>query len=115
MLLQQKSFTEAGRLLVHWMAQLQDHIEANTEQGEHAKAMLEVITPVAKAFMTEQGFESCNLGMQIFGGHGYIREHGVEQQVRDARIAMIYEGTTGIQALDLLGRKVMASQGAARS
>jgi len=113
MLLQQKAFTEAGRLLIHWMAQLQDTVEANNEESENANGMLEVITPIAKAFMTEQGFESCNLGMQIFGGHGYISEYGVEQQVRDARISMIYEGTTGIQALDLLGRKVMATQGAA--
>lgn len=113
MLLQQKAFTEAGRLLIHWMAQLQDTVEAEVEGAENAQGILEVITPIAKAFMTEQGFEACNLGMQIFGGHGYISEYGVEQQVRDARISMIYEGTTGIQALDLLGRKVMATQGAA--
>ena len=62
--------------------------------------------------MTETGLESANLGMQCFGGHGYIREHGMEQIVRDARISTIYEGTTGIQALDLLGRKVLMTQGA---
>jgi hypothetical protein len=61
--------------------------------------------------MTEFGFECANLAMQCFGGHGYIRESGVEQNVRDARIAMLYEGTTGIQALDLLGRKVLLTQG----
>ena len=61
--------------------------------------------------MTESGFEAANLGIQIYGGHGFIREWGMEQIVRDARIAMIYEGTTGIQALDLLGRKVLGSGG----
>jgi hypothetical protein len=69
------------------------------------------LTPIAKAFMTETGLESANLGMQCFGGHGYIREYGMEQIVRDARISTIYEGTTGIQALDLLGRKVLMTQG----
>ncbi len=64
-----------------------------------------------KAFATETGFESANLGLQCFGGLGYIREWGVEQNVRDARIAMLYEGTTGIQALDLLGRKVLGTGG----
>ncbi len=111
MLLQQKAFTEAGRCMAHWMGQLLDLSRSEGQQAEEAEALLELITPIAKAFMTEQGFESANLGMQIFGGHGYIKEYGVEQQVRDARISMIYEGTTGIQALDLLGRKVMATAG----
>jgi hypothetical protein len=66
---------------------------------------------VAKAFLTETGFESANHGLQVFGGHGFIREWGMEQNVRDCRISMLYEGTTGIQALDLLGRKVVGSQG----
>ncbi|MFG9134907.1 acyl-CoA dehydrogenase C-terminal domain-containing protein, partial [Pseudomonas aeruginosa] len=65
------------------------------------------LTPILKGCLTELGLESANLGMQVFGGHGYIREHGMEQIVRDARIATLYEGTTGIQALDLLGRKVL--------
>ena len=69
------------------------------------------MTPIAKAFATETGFESANLALQCFGGHGYIREWGVEQNVRDARIAMLYEGTTGIQGLDLLARKVLGSGG----
>jgi len=62
--------------------------------------------------MTETGYEAANLGMQIFGGHGYIKEWGMEQNVRDCRISMLYEGTTGIQSLDLLGRKVLMTQGA---
>ena len=69
------------------------------------------LTPVLKAFLTETGFEAANLGLQCYGGHGYIAEWGMEQNVRDARIAMLYEGTTGIQALDLLGRKILMTQG----
>jgi hypothetical protein len=71
------------------------------------------MTPIAKAFMTEVGFESANHGVQIYGGHGFIAEWGMEQNVRDSRISMLYEGTTGIQALDLLGRKVLMTQGEA--
>ena len=69
------------------------------------------LTPIAKAFVTEAGFESANLGVQVYGGHGFIKEWGMEQIVRDARIAMLYEGTTGIQAMDLIGRKVLGSGG----
>ncbi|MNP20371.1 Acyl-CoA dehydrogenase [compost metagenome] len=72
-----------------------------------------LLTPVAKAFFTDNGLESCVLGQQVYGGHGYIREWGQEQRVRDVRIAQIYEGTNGIQALDLLGRKVLADGGQA--
>jgi hypothetical protein len=70
-----------------------------------------LLTPIAKAFCTETGFEVTSQGVQVLGGHGYISEHGMEQLMRDMRIAMIYEGTTGIQSLDLLGRKVMGSGG----
>jgi hypothetical protein len=76
-----------------------------------ADQVLGFLTPIIKAFLTEVGFESANLGLQCFGGHGYINEWGMEQNVRDARIGMIYEGTTGIQALDLLGRKVLGTRG----
>ena len=76
-----------------------------------ADDLLSFLTPVAKAFCTETGCEATNLGVQIFGGHGYISEHGMEQLVRDTRIATLYEGTTGIQSLDLLGRKVIGSGG----
>jgi hypothetical protein len=73
--------------------------------------LLGLLTPIAKAFSTELGFESANLALQCFGGHGYIRDWGVEQNLRDCRIATLYEGTTGIQALDLLARKVLGSRG----
>jgi hypothetical protein len=72
-----------------------------------------LLTPVAKAFFTDTGLESCIHGQQVLGGHGYIREWGQEQLVRDVRIAQIYEGTNGIQALDLLGRKIVGNGGAA--
>ena len=70
-----------------------------------------LLTPVVKAFLTDTGFEVANLGVQVFGGHGYIREHGMEQFVRDARIAQLYEGTNGVQALDLVGRKLPQDMG----
>jgi hypothetical protein len=73
--------------------------------------MVALLTPVAKAFLTDKGFDVCVLGQQIFGGHGYVREWGMEQLVRDARIAQIYEGTNGIQAMDFIGRKVLANGG----
>ncbi|MDX1756762.1 MAG: acyl-CoA dehydrogenase C-terminal domain-containing protein [Marinobacter sp.] len=113
MLLTQKAVSEAARALVYLAAQQADivHQGKTEEDKQTADAMLGFLTPIAKAFLTEIGFESANLGMQVFGGHGFISEWGMEQNVRDARIGMIYEGTTGIQALDLLGRKVLMSQG----
>ena len=81
------------------------------DSAREANDLMALLTPIGKAFVTESGFEVANLGIQIYGGHGFIREWGMEQIVRDARIAMIYEGTTGIQALDLLGRKVLGSGG----
>ncbi len=113
MLLTQKAFAEGGRLFVHSLAMDVDVMEsdASDEWKGKADARLALLTPIAKAFLTETGFESANLGMQIFGGHGFIQEWGMEQNVRDCRISMLYEGTTGIQALDLLGRKVVGSQG----
>ena len=73
---------------------------------------MSLLTPIAKAFLTEVGYEAANHGVQVYGGHGFIREWGMEQIVRDTRIALLYEGTTQIQALDLLGRKVLQTQGA---
>lgn len=114
MLLTQKALAEGGRMFLYRCAQLVDiaHKGSTPEDCASAEQELAILTPIAKAFLTETGFEAANLGMQVFGGHGYISEWGMEQNVRDARIAMIYEGTTGIQALDLLGRKVLGSQGA---
>lgn len=114
MLLTQKAFAEGNRMLTHYLSMQLDLVERSADESvrKQAQNKLDFLTPIAKAFATETGFESANLGLQCFGGHGYIREWGMEQNVRDARIAMLYEGTTGIQALDLLGRKVLGSQGA---
>ena len=113
MLLTMKAFNEGNRALAYFTAQLIDqaHRGNSAEQREEAENLLAFLTPICKAFMTETGLEVTNHGMQIFGGHGFIREWGMEQLVRDCRIAPIYEGTNGIQALDLLGRKVLGSQG----
>lgn len=114
MLLTQKALAEGGRMFLYRCAQLVDiaHQAATQEARAAADKELALLTPIAKAFLTETGFEAANLGLQVFGGHGYINEWGMEQNVRDARISMIYEGTTGVQAIDLLGRKVLGSQGA---
>ncbi|MBB3046797.1 hypothetical protein FHR99_001033 [Litorivivens lipolytica] len=109
MILTQKAFAEGGRAMLYDAARQGDLMMfAETEQAR-AKAddMLGFVTPILKAFLTETGLECANYGMQVYGGHGYIAEHGMEQIVRDARIATLYEGTTGIQAMDLLGRKVI--------
>ncbi|MCE0734211.1 acyl-CoA dehydrogenase C-terminal domain-containing protein [Halomonas sp. G15] len=113
MLLTQKAFAEGGRMLVLYTAQMIDIVEHGTDaaEKERAETLLGLLTPIVKAFLTEVGFEATNEGVQVFGGHGFIQEWGMEQLVRDARITRLYEGTTGIQALDLLGRKVLMSQG----
>ncbi|RDB43755.1 acyl-CoA dehydrogenase [Halomonas sp. DQ26W] len=113
MLLTQKAFAEGGRMLVLYTAQMLDIVEHGQDaaEREQAEALLGLLTPIVKAFLTEVGFEATNEGVQVFGGHGFIQEWGMEQLVRDARITRLYEGTTGIQALDLLGRKVLMSQG----
>jgi hypothetical protein len=113
MLLTQKAFAEGGRAMIYYAAQLADHLVHGKTEAEKQKAddELGLITPIIKAFLTETGYEAANLGMQVFGGHGYIKEWGMEQIVRDTRISMLYEGTTGIQALDLLGRKVLLDKG----
>jgi alkylation response protein AidB-like acyl-CoA dehydrogenase len=115
MLLTQKAFAEGGRALVYLTAQQADvvHSGETEEQRKAADDMLGFLTPIAKAFLTESGLEAANHGVQVFGGHGFIAEWGMEQIVRDTRISTLYEGTTGIQALDLLGRKVLMTQGAA--
>ena len=114
MLLTQKAFAEGGRALVYLAAQQNDIVKASEDEEARKAAdeLLGFLTPIAKAFLTEVGYEATNLGVQVFGGHGFIAEWGMEQLVRDTKIACIYEGTTGIQALDLLGRKVLMTQGA---
>ncbi|GAB3282898.1 acyl-CoA dehydrogenase C-terminal domain-containing protein [Parahaliea aestuarii] len=112
MLLTQKALAEGSRAFIYFLAQQGDIVHAaDGERAKKADDLLALLTPIAKAFITETGFESANHGVQIFGGHGFIREWGMEQIVRDARISMLYEGTTGIQALDLIGRKVLGSGG----
>ncbi|MFB9147967.1 acyl-CoA dehydrogenase C-terminal domain-containing protein [Halomonas alkalicola] len=113
MLLTQKAFAEGGRMLTLYTAQMIDIVEHGSDalERERAETLLGLLTPIVKAFLTEVGFEATNEGVQVFGGHGFIQEWGMEQLVRDARITRLYEGTTGIQALDLLGRKVLMSQG----
>ena len=113
MLLTQKAFAEGGRLLNYHCAQLVDlaHHDENPEQRQRAETELALLTPIAKGFLTEISLEATANGMQIFGGHGFIKEWGMEQEYRDTRITAIYEGTNGIQALDLLGRKILASGG----
>ncbi len=117
MLLTQKAIAEGGRAMIYSAAKIADLMfnaisEADSRAQEEHEDRLGFYTPILKGFLTEMGLESANLGIQVYGGHGYIHEHGMEQIARDARIATLYEGTTGIQALDLLGRKVLlASKG----
>lgn len=113
MLLTMKAFNLGNRALAYYTALQMDVAESNPDPSKQkaASEQLAILTPICKAFMTETGLEVTSLGVQVLGGHGYIREWGQEQLMRDCRIASIYEGTTGIQALDLLGRKVLASQG----
>lgn len=103
-LLMQKSFVEGARAFVFWGAQLID--EAVRGKDNEVEAMVSLLTPVIKGFLTDKGFETCVLAQQTLGGSGFTREWGLEQFVRDARITMIYEGTNGIQSLDLVGRKL---------
>jgi len=115
MLMEAKSFNEAARALVLWGALQVDisHKAQTEEEREAANDLLGLLTPVIKGYLTDKGFEAAVNAQQIYGGHGYIREWGMEQFVRDARIAQIYEGTNGIQALDLVGRKLGANGGRA--
>ncbi len=114
MLLTQKAYLEGSRAFAYWLASLSDVHHGHPDEAERKSAdeLLSLLTPVLKAFVTDNAFQTTNMAMQIFGGHGYIREWGAEQYVRDARINMIYEGTNTIQSLDLLGRKVLQDNGA---
>ncbi|WP_334062190.1 acyl-CoA dehydrogenase C-terminal domain-containing protein [Limimaricola cinnabarinus] len=108
-LMDQKSFNEAARAFTYWGAML---IDRSHKTGDaQAEAMISLLTPIIKGFLTDKGFEMCVQAQQVFGGHGYIEEWGMSQFVRDARIAMIYEGANGVQALDLVGRKLAAQGG----
>ncbi len=114
MLLTQKSFAEGGRALVASLAQLVDiaHAGKTAEDKQAANNRLALLTPIAKAFLTEMAVDCTSYGIQVLGGHGFIKEWGMEQLLRDTKICCLYEGTTGIQALDLMGRKVLGNKGA---
>ena len=108
-LMDQKSFIEGARALTFWGAELID--QARRCQDPLAEGLISLLTPVIKGFQTDKGFEATIAAQQVFGGHGYIEDSGMSQFARDARIAMIYEGANGIQALDLVGRKLAADGG----
>ena len=113
MLLAQKSFAEGARGLAYWVGTMIDtarHSE-DAEKREAADDLLQLLTPIAKAYFTDMAVDCANLAVQVYGGHGYVREHGVEQLVRDGRITQLYEGANGIQALDLVGRKLAMKGG----
>lgn len=114
MLLTCKALTEGGRLLAYHAGSLVDSAELAADESarKQADGLLGFLTPIVKACLTEWGNECTYHALQCFGGHGYIAEHGMEQLARDARITTLYEGTTGIQALDLMGRKTLQLQGA---
>jgi len=113
MLLSQRAYAEGSRALNTYIGVLFDEQERNEDAAKRAQAgqLLGLLTPICKGFGSEMGTENTNLALQCFGGHGFIAETGVEQFVRDMRITQLYEGTTGIQGLDLLARKVLGSQG----
>ncbi|WHO72981.1 acyl-CoA dehydrogenase C-terminal domain-containing protein [Rhizobium sp. BT03] len=110
-----RAFNEAGRAFLLWTALKSDIAHRATDEKERQTAddILGLVTPILKGVMTDKGFDHAVMAQQVFGGHGYIEEHGMSQYVRDARIAMIYEGANGIQALDLVGRKLALNGGRA--
>ncbi|OUD09076.1 acyl-CoA dehydrogenase [Marivivens niveibacter] len=108
-LMEQKSFVEGARALTYWGANLID--KHSREHDEAAHGLVSLLTPVIKGFLTDKGFDMAVQAQQVYGGHGYIEEWGMSQFARDARIAMIYEGANGIQALDLVGRKLAQDGG----
>ncbi len=107
-LLRVKAFNEGMRSLAYWIGIRIDleHRHPDAAVRQEAEDIIALLTPVLKAFLSDKGFENTNIALQTLGGHGYIKEYGIEQYVRDARIAQIYEGTNGVQALDLVGRKL---------
>jgi alkylation response protein AidB-like acyl-CoA dehydrogenase len=108
-LMDQKSFVEGARAFTYWGAYLIDRAHRNSDKD--ADGLISLMTPVVKGFLTDKGFEYATAAQQVYGGHGYIEEWGMSQYARDARIAMIYEGANGIQALDLVGRKLALDGG----
>jgi alkylation response protein AidB-like acyl-CoA dehydrogenase len=115
MLMESRAWNESARALVLWGALQVDLVRRSQDETERQQAddLLGLLTPVIKGYLTDKGFQAAVNAQQVYGGHGYIREHGMEQFVRDARIAQIYEGTNGIQAMDLVGRKLPKEGGRA--
>ncbi len=115
MLMQMKAWNESARALILWGALQVDLAHRSPDEADRQTAddLVGLLTPVMKGYLTDKGFEATVLAQQVLGGHGYIREHGLEQFVRDARIAQIYEGTNGVQAMDLVGRKLPREGGRA--
>ena len=114
MLLTQRAYAEGARAFTYWIALEIDKELSHPDEAVRQAAAdnVALLTPIIKAFLTDNAFECTNHGVQVFGGHGFIAENGMEQYVRDARITQLYEGTNGVQALDLLGRKVLGDMGA---
>lgn len=114
MLLEAKALNEAGRAFYIYVARWLDRAKFSTQEQERsvAERRVALLTPIAKAFLTDRALDACVQSQQVLGGHGYIREWGQEQHVRDVRITQIYEGTNGVQAMDLIGRKTIQSKGA---
>ena len=112
-LLTMKAYVEGMRSLLYYVANLDDLIDITDDADVKAKyhGMVDVLIPIAKGYVSDRAYDVCNMGMQVYGGYGYIREYPQEQLVRDCRITMIYEGTNGIQAMDLLGRKLGMNEG----
>ena len=110
-----RAHAEGGRALASWVSHAQDVAirHPDEERRQQADDFVSLLIPIVKAYLTDVGSECANLGLQVYGGHGYITDNGMEQYVRDARIAQIYEGTNGVQAMDLIGRKLPAHTGRA--
>ncbi|MEM9990052.1 MAG: acyl-CoA dehydrogenase C-terminal domain-containing protein, partial [Pseudomonadota bacterium] len=113
MLMDTRAFVEGARALTYWAALQEDFIHKAEDEETRQKAsdFMALLTPIIKAYQTHKGFQGTTDALQVFGGSGYVEEWGMSQFVRDTKIAMIYEGTNGIQALDLVGRKLMAEGG----
>jgi hypothetical protein len=113
MLLTMKMYTEGMRSLIYFIAHNEDKkkLADSDEEKEKCQNLIDVLIPVAKGYVTDRAVELCDMGLQVFGGYGYLREYPMEQRLRDVRITPIYEGTNGIQAMDLLGRKLGKKKG----
>jgi len=112
-LLTMKVYVEGMRSLLYYVAHCDDLVEISDDEAEKEKyrGLVDILIPIAKGYVSDRSYDVCNLGMQVYGGYGYIQEYPMEQLVRDCRITMIYEGTNGIQAGDLLGRKLGMNEG----